>query len=99
MKQRFHLFELFTVCWQGDSIEGIVMTHETSVSGLNDVMGHDNTFKRIPLSADSEEFKKVETMFHKTILKHKAKITVIEKIKNAFLNERYKRYSKCMNKT
>ncbi|CAH3164391.1 unnamed protein product [Porites evermanni] len=55
------------------------------------LMGHDNTFKRIPLSADSEEFKKVETLFHKTILKRKAKITVIEKIKNAFLNERYKR--------
>ena len=62
-------------------------------------MGRDNTFKRIPLSADSEEFKKVETLFHKTILKRKAKITVIEKIKNAFLNERYKRYGKCMNKT
>ena len=63
------------------------------------LMGHDNTLKRIPLSADSKEFKKVETLFHKTILKRKAKITVIEKIKNAFLNERYKRYSKCMNKT
>ncbi|CAH3184141.1 unnamed protein product, partial [Porites lobata] len=55
------------------------------------LMGHDNTFKRIPLSTDSEEFKKVETLFHKTILKRTAKITVIEKIKNAFLNERYKR--------
>ena len=62
-------------------------------------MGHGNTFKRIPLSADSEEFKKVETLFHETIVKRKAKITVIEKIKNAFLNERYKRYSKCINKT
>ena len=62
-------------------------------------MGHDNTFKRFPQSADSEELKKVETLFHTTILKRKAKITVIEKIKNTFLNERYKRYSKCMNKT
>ena len=37
MKLRFHLFELFTVCWQGDSFEGIVMTHETFANGLNDV--------------------------------------------------------------
>ena len=63
------------------------------------LMGHDNTFKRIPLPADSEEFKNVETLFHKTVLKSKAKITMIEKIKNAFSNERYERYSKCINKT
>ena len=37
MKLRFHLFELFTVCWQGDSFEGIVMAHETFANGLNDV--------------------------------------------------------------
>ena len=37
MKLRFHLFELFTVCWKVDSFEGIVMTHETSANGLKDV--------------------------------------------------------------
>ena len=54
--------------------------------------GHEGDFQRTSLSSDSKEFQSVKMQFHRTISSRKAQISSVEKIKNDFLRERYKRY-------
>lgn len=54
--------------------------------------GNEGDFQRTSLSSDSKEFQSVKMQFHRTISSRKAQISSVEKIKNDFLLERYKRY-------
>lgn len=63
-----------------------------SSSDPSTLLNQDSDFERIPLSSDSKEFQDVKAQFHATIPPNKAQISKIEKIKNDYLLERYKRY-------
>jgi len=60
--------------------------------------GHEGDFQRTSLSSDSKEFQSVKMQFHRTISPRKAQISSVEKIKNDFLLERYKRKRQQMKK-
>lgn len=63
-----------------------------SSSDPSTLLNQDSDFERIPLSSDSKEFQDVKAQFHATIPPNKAHISKIEKIKNDYLLEKYKRY-------
>ena len=54
--------------------------------------GEDMDFERIAMKCVSKKFQTVFKLFHSTIPESKAKIMMVERIKNDFLHERYNRY-------